>query len=388
MKRMMFLAFMALTAAISMAQQSLEWGQRPLQSPEINSDNTVVFRLKAPDAKSVMLSGDFLQGQPSVAMTKGDDGVWEYATPEPLAPELYYYAFNVDGLRMNDPLNVYQIRDVNTVMSIFFIGSPEQCPYVVGAVPHGTVQKVWYPSPTASMTRRMTVYTPAGYEDSSRSYPVLYLLHGMGGDEQAWSELGRATQIMDNLIAQGKAEPMIVVMPNGNISQEAAPGEKSGGFMQPSFNLPHTMDGLYEESFPDIVSYVESHFRTLADKHHRAIAGLSMGGFHSLYISANHPDWFDYIGLFSAAVGREPRDGGVSEIYRNLEGKFATLFAQKPSLYWIGIGREDFLYQQNADLRQLFGEKGYPYTYVETEGGHIWRNWRIYLTQFAQLLFR
>ena len=234
----------------------------------------------------------------------------------------------------------------------------------------------------------MTVYTPAGYEDSSRSYPVLYLLHGMGGDEQAWSELGRATQIMDNLIAQGKAEPMIVVMPNGNISQEAAPGEKSGGFMQPSFNLPHTMDGLYEESFPDIVSYVESHYRTLADKHHRAIAGLSMGGFHSLYISANHPDWFDYIGLFSAAVGREPRDGGVSEIYRNLEEKFATLFAQQPSLYWIGIGREDFLYQQNADLRQLFGEKGYPYTYVETEGGHIWRNWRIYLTQFAQLLFR
>ena len=217
MKRMMFLAFMALTAAISMAQQSLEWGQRPLQSPEINSDNTVVFRLKAPDAKSVMLSGDFLQGQPSVAMTKGDDGVWEYATPEPLAPELYYYAFNVDGLRMNDPLNVYQIRDVNTVMSVFFIGSPEQCPYVVGAVPHGTVQKVWYPSPTASMTRRMTVYTPAGYEESSRSYPVLYLLHGMGGDEQAWSELGRATQIMDNLIAQGKAEPMIVVRANGNI---------------------------------------------------------------------------------------------------------------------------------------------------------------------------
>ncbi len=388
MKKLFSLAIMALVAIAATAQQSLERGQRPLQSPEINTDNTVTFRLKAPDAKCVMLSGDFLNSQEPVAMTKDDSGIWQYTTPEALAPELYYYAFHVDGLRMNDPLNVYQIRDVNTVMSIFLVGTAENNPYMVGKGPHGTVQKVWYASPTADMTRRMTVYIPAGYEDSGKSYPVLYLLHGMGGDEEAWSDLGRTAQIMDNLIAQGKAEPMIVVMPNGNISQEAAPGQKAGAFAQPSFNLPHTMDGLYEEAFPDIVKYVESHYRVKADKHHRAIAGLSMGGFHSFYISANHPDWFDFIGLFSAAVMREPRDGGASTIYQNLDEKLARLFANKPQVYWMGIGREDFLYQMNADLRHQYDEKGYPYTYVETEGGHIWRNWRIYLTQFAQLLFK
>ena len=385
---MIVLALMAVATLSGMSQQSLEWGKRPLQSPEINSDNTVTFRLKAPEAQHVMLTGDFVQEQQGVAMTKGEDGVWQYTTPQALAPELYYYAFNVDGLRMNDPLNVYQIRDVNTVMSIFLIGTAEECPYVVGDVPHGTVQKVWYPSPTANMTRRMTIYTPAGYADSRESYPVLYLLHGMGGDEEAWSELGRAAQIMDNLIAQGKAEPMIVVMPNGNISQEAAPGEKAGSFAQPSFNLPHTMDGLYEEAFPDIVKYVEAHYRVKADKRHRAVAGLSMGGFHSFYLSANHPDWFDYVGLFSAAVMREPRDGGASAIYKDLDGKLARLFAAKPQLYWIGIGRDDFLYEMNADLRRQFDEKGYRYTYVESTGGHIWRNWRCYLTEFAQLLFK
>ena len=158
--------------------------------------------------------------------------------------------------------------------------------------------------------------------------------------------------------------------------------------MQPSFNLPHTMDGLYEEAFPDIVKYVEAHYRVKADKRHRAVAGLSMGGFHSFYLSANHPDWFDYVGLFSAAVMREPRDGGASAIYKDLDGKLARLFAAKPQLYWIGIGRDDFLYEMNADLRRQFDEKGYRYTYVESTGGHIWRNWRCYLTEFAQLLFK
>jgi enterochelin esterase family protein len=323
-----------------------------------------------------------------VDLVKNDKGVWSFTT-EKLAPELYTYNVIVDGVKTLDPLNVYNIRDINNLFSVLLIGGDQRTDlYKVNKVAHGTVSKIWYESKTAGLTRRLTVYTPAGYETSGKEYPVLYLLHGIGGDENAWSELGRTVQIMDNLIAQGKAEPMIVVMTNGNISEEACPGETSKGFVVPTMMLPKTMEGSFETAFPDVIKFMEKTYRVKKDKAHRAIAGLSMGGFHSLYISANHPDWFDYIGLFSAAVGREPRDGGVSEIYRNLEGKFATLFAQQPSLYWIGIGREDFLYQQNADLRQLFGEKGYPYTYVETEGGHIWRNWRIYLTQFAQLLFR
>ena len=174
-------------------------------------------------------------------------------------------------------------------------------------MPHGTVRKVWYDSPTAGLQRRMTVYTPAGYETSKRSYPVLYLLHGMGGDEDAWDELGRATQILDNLIAEGKAEPMVVVMPNGNISQEAAPGEGSKGLVVATTQYPKTMDGNFEKAFPDIIRFVEKVYRVKKDKANRAIAGLSMGGFHSIYTALNNPDTFDYIGLFSAAFNQMAR---------------------------------------------------------------------------------
>ena len=286
---------------------------------------------------------------------------------------------------MNDPSNVYQIRDVATVTSIFIVGGGQADLYEVNDVPHGTVAKVWYDSPSLGMRRRMTVYTPAGYEESGRTrYPVLYLLHGMGGDEQAWMELGRASQILDNLIAQGKAKPMIVVMPNGNASQEAAPGETSNGLVQPRFNLPKTMDGTYETSFPEIIEYVDSHYRTIRKKEARAIAGLSMGGFHSLHISKEYPGTFSYIGLFSAAIFPEKE----SSVYEDFDGKLAKLFATKPALFWIGIGKDDFLYKANTEFRQKLDAAGYEYTYVESAGGHIWRNWRVYLSQFTPLLFK
>jgi enterochelin esterase family protein len=175
-------------------------------------------------------------------------------------------------------------------------------------------------------------------------------------------------------------------MTNGNISQEAAPGETQYGLVQPTTQLPKTMDGLFEKSFPDVIKYVDSHFRTLNDKSNRAICGLSMGGFHSKFISAEYPDLFDYIGLFSAAI--EPQKGAQCEIYENQDSKLATLFAKKPKLYWIGIGNADFLYKSNADYRKYLDAHKYPYTYMETDGGHIWRNWRIYLTEFSQKLFK
>lgn len=256
------------------AQQAL-WSGAKVVSPQINEDNTVTFRYSGPNVIRVQVTGDFLPPQkistpngefevPGIAeLTQNQNGVWEY-TSAPLEPELYSYSFIVNGQRMNDPSNVYQIRDVATVTSIFIVGGRQADLYKVSDVPHGTVSKVWYDSPSLGMRRRMTVYTPAGYEESGRiRYPVLYLLHGMGGDEQAWMELGRASQILDNLIAQGKAKPMIVVMPNGNASQEAAPGETSNGLVQPQFNLPKTMDGTYETSFPEIIEYVDSHYRTI-----------------------------------------------------------------------------------------------------------------------------
>lgn len=388
---------MLLVCAMTFAQQAL-WGAAPVVSPEIHDNNTVTFRLKAPKAVKVQVTGDFLPTQkiktpfgefdgPGVAdLKEGKDGVWEFTTPEPLKPELYSYSFIVDDLKMMDPSNVYMIRDVATVTNVFIIGGDRADLYKVNKVPHGTVRRMWYNSPALGMDRRLTVYTPAGYETGGKRYPVFYLLHGMGGDEEAWIALGRTSQILDNLIAQGKAKPMIVVMTNGNAAQEAAPGESSLGFAAPSMNQPKTMEGSFETAFPDVVKFIDKNFRTLANKKNRAIAGLSMGGFHSMHISKQYPDMFDYVGLFSAAI--MPGKDVKSPIYDDLEGKLKIQFAKKPALYWIGIGNTDFLYKANEDYRKMLDEKGYKYTYYETGEGHIWKNWRIYLTEFAPLLFK
>lgn len=369
----------------ALAQQAL-WGNAPVVSPEIHENKTVTFRLRAPKAVKVQVTGDFL-AKGVADLVENKEGVWEYTTPEPLKPELYGYTFLVDGLKINDPSNVYMIRDVATITNVFIIGGERANLYKVNDVPHGMVSKVWYDSPSLGMDRRLTIYTPAGYETSGKRYPVFYLLHGMGGDENAWSELGRATQILDNLIAQGKAEPMIVVMTNGNAALEAAPGESSLGWeKQPTFQLPKTMEGSFEMHFPEVVKFVDKHYRTKANKKSRAIAGLSMGGFHSLHISKQYPDMFNYVGLFSAAI--MPGKNATSPVYQDMEGKLATQFAKKPALYWIAIGKTDFLYKANVEYRKLLDEKGYPYEYFENEDGHIWRNWRIYLSEFAPKLFK
>ena len=402
MRKWMFLAVLCLTGVAAQAQQNLNWGQGPqVASPDVHADNSVTFNLIAPEAQKVQITGDFLPPKkveyggntyemPGVAdLVKNDKGVWTLTT-EPLQPELYTYNMLVDGVKIIDPLNVYNIRDINNLFSVLLIGGNQRADlYKVNKVTHGTVSKIWYESPTAGLTRRLTVYTPAGYETSGKEYPVLYLLHGIGGDENAWSELGRAAQIMDNLIAQGKAEPMLVVMTNGNISQEACPGETSEGFRVPTMLLPKTMEGSFETAFPDVVKFVEKTYRVKKDKAHRAIAGLSMGGCHSLFISINYPDLFDYVGLFSAAVDRQQNiQEGYPNIYADRNQKIDRLFSKHPKLFWIGIGKTDFLIQSNNDLRAYLDSKNHKYTYLETEGGHIWRNWRIYLTEFTPLLFK
>lgn len=399
MKRLSIItATLFLTVLPASSQQAL-WSGNNVISPDIHPDKTVTFRINAPKASEVIVTGDFLppsvistpagdvDGPGFAPLTKNADGIWEYTISNPLPPELYSYNFVVDSLKITDPSNVYQLRDVGTVTNIFIIPGEQGDLYSVNDVPHGSVSKVWYPSPSLDLSRRLTVYTPAGYESNpDRRYPVLYLLHGMGGDENAWSELGRATQILDNLIAQGKAEPMIVVMPNGNASQEAAPGETHNGLVAPSFHLPKTMEGSFETSFPEIVEYIDSNYRTIPEKQSRAIAGLSMGGFHSMQISKEYPDLFDYIGLFSAAVMRGNPD--ASQIYADFDKKLKTQFDRQPALYFIAIGDKDFLYDSNVEYRHMLDEKGYPYEYFETPDGHIWKNWRIYLSRFAPKLFR
>ena len=398
MKKSLFTVFALLVSTLTFAQQAL-FGGASIVSPEIHPDNTVTFRIAAPKAVIVQVTGDFLPTMkqtmkfgdnvmeievPGVADLTEKDGIWEYTTPEPLAPEFYTYHFLIDGQRVIDMNNVYVNRDVSTLSSILLIGGGRSDLYKVNAVPHGTVAKRWYTQD--GLTRRLSVYTPAGYENSNKRYPVFYLLHGMGGDEEAWLTQGRTAQILDNLIAQGKAEPMIVVMTNGNVSQEAAPGETSAGFVPPSMNLPKTMEGTFESTFMEVVKFIDANYRTIAKKQGRAIAGLSMGGFHSKFISLNNPDTFDYVGLFSAALG--VTDPSISPIYQNEDAKLKTQFAKKPALYWIGIGKTDFLIQANNAYREKLDGLGYKYQYMETEGGHIWRNWRIYLTEFTPLLFK
>lgn len=392
----MVITFLALVTVNSFAQQAL-FGAAPIVSPEVKADRTVTFRIQAPAADSVQITGDFL---PPVKMktqwgvvdvpgkanlTKDDKGIWTF-TSQPLGSDLYSYTVIVDGFKTTDPGNVYIIRDVASVFNVFIVGGGKGDLYQVSKVPHGSVTRRWYDSPGNGMPRRITIYTPPGYETGKEKYPVLYLLHGMGGDEEAWIALGRTSQILDNLIAQGKAKPMLVVMTNGNVAQEAAPGESSLGYSKPTMQMDHTMDGKFEETFPDVIKFVESNYRVKTEKSGRAIAGLSMGGYHSLHISRFYPNTFDYVGLFSAAIMSNEK--ATSEVYKNFD---ATLEAQMKNgykLYWIGIGKADFLYKANEEYRAKLDKMGMKYTYVETEGGHTWTNWRVYLSEFAPLLFK
>jgi enterochelin esterase family protein len=379
---------MVFMTTVSFAQQSI-FGGGQIVSPQNHDDNSVTFRLNAPDAAEVKLSGDWMPAEGwtpgSVAMQKGDNGIWSFTTA-PLEPELYSYSFIIDGFRTTDPNNPFLIRDVANVMNIFIIGGEQADLYKVNDVPHGTVAHRWYNSPGLKMDRRITIYTPPGYENTSEKYPVLYLLHGAGGDEEAWITLGRTAQIMDNLIAKGKAKPMIVVMPNGNVIQDAAPGEGNQGFYKPQFMIPKTMDGTYEANFTDIIKFVETNYRVKTEKAHRAIAGLSMGGFHSLHISRYYPNTFNYVGLFSAAI--LPNQNAVHEVYQNFDETLKQQMENGYALYWIGIGKTDFLYDANKQYREKLDNLGMKYIYRETEGGHIWKNWRIYLSEFVPLLFQ
>lgn len=383
MKRITTLiAAVTIVSAATISGQQALTASRNTTSPVINSDGSVLFKISAPQAEKVFVVGDF--APMPVAMQSDSLGVWS-ATVGPLESELYSYKFIVDGVETVDPSNPYNARDISSITNYTIVPGGMGDLYLAREVPHGNVAQVWYNSPNMPGQRRMTIYTPAGYT-SERRYPVLYLLHGMGGDEEAWTELGRTSFILDNLIAEGKAEPMIVVMPNGNGLQIAAPGYTSEGLYVTTPQRSLAPEGSFESEFADVVAYVDSAYSTLSDRSHRAIAGLSMGGGHSWKISAKHPEMFDFIGLFSAAVGWRGNvsinNGEKPSDYMN------TLVANPPQLYWIGIGKDDFLYQLNEEFRQSLDNVGFKYTYRETSGGHQWKNWRRYLAEFATLIFK
>lgn len=394
MKRIIMTAVSLLVGLSALAQQALGPGTG-IVSPEINPDKSVTFRYYNPKAVTVQITGDFLPAQ-KVTYKRGDvemtaevparvdlkeqNGMWTY-TSAPLEGELYSYTLYVDGQKTMDPSNIYQNRDIATWTNIFTLSAEQGDKgwyYEVQDVPHGNVSKVWYDSPTLGMKRRMTVYTPAGYEKNTKTkYPVLYLLHGSGGDEDAWADLGRATQILDNLIAEGKAEPMILVMPNGVYFNQAAPGVAVNMFQPTMTNSRSQSTVEIEESFPDIIKYIEANYRVKKDKNSRAVAGLSMGGRQSAALSRKYPTMFGYVGMFSGVVPPEENDKALEAV-----------FAAQPKLYWIACGKTDGVMVNSKLLKDYCDAKGYPAELYESEGGHIWRNWRVYLTLFAQRLFK
>lgn len=408
-------------------------------SPEISPDNTVTFTLRAPEAKEVVLKGslfprkNYVQSQSggfgkegSVKM-KQDGDKWTYTTSA-LPSDFYTYSFSVDDKPVVDPDNPDKFRDIGDTLNYFIIPGGVGDLFAVNNVPHGKIEKVWYPtSLTAMKKRRMTVYLPPSYSNSTQTrFPVLYLLHGSGGDENSWSDAGRAVQVLDNMIARGECEPMIVVMPNGNVNLAAAPGEDPDNpDVEPSGNNTSSMFGKIESVFmDDVVKYVDNHYRTLSDKPHRAIAGLSLGGLHTLFISANNPQSFDYVGLFSAQTTNALNDSRIGSmqsigkkwkrlkdnlsflggsgvdktiskytsdelsIYDNIDTKLDAQFKTAPKLYYIAVGRDDFVKKLNDDFRKKLDSKGFRYHYNETDGAHTWDNWRKYLVDFLPRLFR
>lgn len=391
MEKRIWLLSLLLWAGWTCAQQNVSFREGKVVSPQVNEDHSVTFRVFAPKAGEVKVWGDWAAGKGVGVMTKGADSVWTYTTPA-LPSEMYTYRFLIDGVAGLDPSNPFTRRDVGNVFSIFYVGGGVADYYQVHDVPHGTVSAVWYPSAQLGADRRLSVYTPPQYDaEPDRRFPVLYLLHGSGGDENAWVELGNVARIMDNLIAEGKAEPMIVVMPNGNSGKQAAPGETSENLSyKPAMTnlIPGSYkNGKYETAFPEIVRFVDQRYRTLPDKAHRALAGLSMGGFHTLYISVNHPSYFDYIGLFSAGLDMSNVD--VSQpAYGDLDGKLKALQASGYKLFWVAIGDEDFLYQTNRDFCERLDGLKFDYEYHESSRGHLWSNWRQYLLLFAPRLFK
>lgn len=389
MKLRILTALMLVFAFAMNAQQNISFREGKLVSPQVNSDNSVTFRLNAPKAKKVAVVGDWEANDGKGEMKKGKDGVWEYTSPV-LPSEMYTYRFDIDGVVDLDPVNPFTRRDVGNVFSIFFIGNGCADYYQVHDVPHGNVIETWYHSNALNMDRRMSVYTPPFYGKDNKSYPVLYLLHGSGGDENAWLELGNVARIMDNLIAEGKAEPMIVVMPNGNASKQAAAGETSENLAyKPVMTnmLPAYKNGVYESAFPEIINFTDATFRTIPDKQHRAIAGLSMGGFHSLFISINYPQYFDYVGLFSAGLDYSTVDFNLPT-YANMDAKLKALKDAGYKVFWNACGNADRLFSYNQDLCKQMDALGMKYEFHESTRGHLWSNWRQYMLIFTPKLFK
>lgn len=373
MKKVLVLFAALLISGAAFSQELANFNRRQqIVSPEI-ADGQVTFRLDADYATQVLLTGNWMDNQ-ALPMKK-EAGIWSITIDLP-EPEIYTYNFIVDGVAVNDPLNYMVQRDGTRYLNMLMIPGERTANYFETAH-RGTVSYKWYDSAILGINRRLTVYTPYGYEDAKNKkvkYPVLYLLHGAGGDEEAWTSMGRAAQILDNLIEQGKAKPMIIVMPNGNPNQQAA---CVMGVANTQFNQrdPGNANAYVRSLCEEIVPFIESNYRTFAKPSGRAIAGLSMGGGHTITASTLYPSMFDYICPLSAA-------GSATD------EQIVALKNAGVSLYFLACGTSDFLYEGSKTLDATLTKNGLNHIFFQSEGGHTWANWRLYLNNFAPLLFK
>jgi enterochelin esterase-like enzyme len=344
----------------------------PIVSCEVKPDRTVLFRLRAPDATDVKVGGDFIQGPQQ--MTKGDDGLWT-ATLGPLNPAIYSYTFRVNGVSVLDPVNPMIKLGERSSESMFEIPAEKPSPYDLENVPHGTVHVSYYQSKTLDASRRIDVYTPPGYESGKGTYPVLYLLHGSGDTEAGWTTIGRANLILDNLIAAGRAKPMIVVMPYGRARPDV--------YLAPFATANTQTDAFANDLLKDVIPMVEKMYRISGKPDQRAIAGLSMGGGQALQIGLHNLNEFHFIGAFSAAL----RAQNIEEQYKDVLDDAAGT-NKKLKVFYIACGKTDSLFAPAQAFDETLTKHEIHHTFSPSEEGHVWRNWRNYLADFAPLLFR
>jgi enterochelin esterase-like enzyme len=358
---------LALSFATALAGQPGQLG------PDVGADRRVTFRLLAPAAREVFLTGEFAPGQ--TPLQKGDDGVWR-ATIGPLDPEIYHYTLTIDGVRTIDPGNpsVKTGTTASTLASILEIRGESPAFYDGQPVPHGDIRGHWYASRALGTLRRLTVYTPPGYDGNLRAHhPVLYLLHGANADEQAWHRLGRVNHILDNLLAAGRAKPFIVVMPFGYGVPPGAPAGQSQNTAR-----------FAQDLVDDVLPFIQTRYRVSTDRSHRAIVGLSMGGGQALTIGLARLELFSHIGAFSAGLGAVP---DFPARYPNVPNRGSAINSQL-RLLWIGCGTEDGAFAASRSFSTFLTDHRVKHTFHESAGAHTWMVWRRYLHEVAPLLFR
>ncbi|MGA9799153.1 MAG: alpha/beta hydrolase-fold protein [Terriglobales bacterium] len=365
-------------SSLLLLMTAVGWAQTPtlpaVISPEVHADNTVTFRFRAPNAHEVVLT---LDGAKPASMQKDDQGVWSLTTG-PLQPDFYGYSFVADGVSLIDPSNPLLKPNLLHTSSQVHVPGPASLPWEIGDGPHGVVHHHFYKSGVVGDQRDFYVYTPPGYDARSKqSYPVLYLLHGYSDDASGWISVGRANVILDNLIAQGKAKAMIIVMPLGYGAPEIVAPEPRG--FAPELRKQN-FDRFSQALVTEVIPQVEAAYRVSSDRNSRAIAGLSMGGSESLLTGLNHLEKFAWVGAFSS--------GGLAE---DFDADFPGLDAKanaKLRVLWIACGTDDRLIDLNRKLRAWLDSKGIHNTGIETPGTHAWMVWRRNLAEFSGLLFR